>query len=83
MNVAFSKTGRTNEMILERQQGPTRIQERLKSNNSINQKGGNQKGNAGNLHALTEKAERIKESLGKVLKQQETKVENANVRKIA
>ena len=66
------KTGRTNETILERQQGPTRIQERFKSNNSNNQKGGNQKGNAGDLHALTEKAERIKESLEKALKQQET-----------
>jgi hypothetical protein len=45
---------------------------KFKSNNYNNQKSGNQKGNAGDLHALMEKAERIKESLEKALKQEET-----------
>ena len=48
---------------------------RFKSNNSNNQKGRNQKRNAGDLHALIEKAKRIKESLEKALKQQETNCE--------
>ena len=46
---------------------------KAKFNNYNSNKGGNQKGNAGDLHALMEQAERIKESLEKALKQQEMK----------
>ena len=44
-----------------------------KSNNYNSNKGGNQKGNAGDLRALMEHTKKIKESLEKALKQQETK----------
>ena len=44
---------------------------KFKSNNYNNQEGENQKGNAGDLHALMEKAEWMKESLEKALKQEE------------
>ena len=46
---------------------------KAKFNNYNSNKGRNQKGNAGDLHTLMEQAERIKESLEKALKQQETK----------
>ena len=54
----------------KKQQEPKK---KSKSNNYNSNKGGNQKGNAGDLHALMEQAEKIKESLEKALKQQETK----------
>ena len=46
---------------------------KFKSNSNNTYKGSNQKGNTGDFHTLTEHAERIKESLEKALKQQETK----------
>ena len=67
------ETSQQDEMVLERQQGTTRTKKKSKSNNYNSNKGGNQKGNAGDLHALIEQAKRIKESLEKALKQQETK----------
>ena len=48
---------------------------KFKSNGYNSNKGGNQKSDAGDLHALMEQAKRIKESLEKALKQQETKSE--------
>ena len=46
--------------------------QRFKPNKYNNQKSRNQMENTGNLHALIEQTEKIKESLGKALKQQET-----------
>ena len=46
---------------------------KFKSNSHNTNKGGNQKENTGDLYALMEQAKRIKESLEKALKQQETK----------
>ena len=48
---------------------------KFKSNGYNSNKSGNQKSDTGDLHALMEQAERIKESLEKALKQQETKSE--------
>ena len=46
---------------------------KFKSNSHNTNKDGNQKENTGDLYALMEQAKRIKESLEKALKQQETK----------
>ena len=45
-----------------------------KTNNSNNHKGGHQNNNGGDLHTLMGQVERVKESLEKVPKQQQTKL---------
>ena len=75
------KTGRMNETILEQQQRSTRIQERFKSNNSNNQKGGNQKENTGNLHALIEMAEKNQRELGKSAQTRRNKLQKTQTRR--
>ena len=50
--------------------------QRFNPNKYNNQKSGNQMENTGDLHTLMEQAEKIKESLEKALKQQETNCRN-------
>ena len=60
------KTSQQDEMVLEQQPQTGQIQEKkFKSNSHNTNKGRNQEENTGDLYALMEQAERIKESLKK------------------